>query len=118
MSLKDFKEQCQAEDSLIQDIKFLDSANQEYRNEEALSLYTILTTDKNKLSVKINENTQQFTGVQQTVVDHKADPWFDKCSSLGLNPTQSTTLSTFINQLQNQVKQGDGKVTGDISGVL
>ena len=87
MTLKDFKEQCQEEDSLVTDIKFLDSANKELRNEDALSLYSILTTDKNQLRVQINENVQQFTGVQSTVVSHKADQWFEKCTKIGLNPT-------------------------------
>lgn len=63
VTLKDFKEQCQAEDSCVQDLKILDGNKREFRNEEALSLYTLLTTDKQQIYIKLNENLNLFPGV-------------------------------------------------------
>ena len=63
MTLKDFKEHCISEDPLVKDVKFIDQDNKELRNEEALSLYSLLTTDKNQLSIKINDNVSRLPGV-------------------------------------------------------
>jgi glycyl-tRNA synthetase beta subunit len=51
-------------------------------------------------------------------VKHFSDQWYDKCSSLGLGETQATTLTTFINQLQSEVKEAKSVQASELPQLL
>jgi hypothetical protein len=87
-----------SEDTYIRDLRILDQNQREFRNEEAVSLYSLLTTDKQPVFIKLNDNLHLFPGVQKHVPDVHIDDhqWFKKCQAKGLSATHSTTLTTFI----------------------
>ena len=95
-TLKDFTERCLEEDALVKDLRILDERQQEFRNQEAVSLYSLLTIDKQQVYVKINDNLHAFPRVQARETHLGDSQWFGQCQSGGLSATHASTLATFI----------------------
>eukprot|EP00347_Sterkiella_histriomuscorum_P018926 403343635 len=115
ITIKEFKNQCQAEDSFLTEVKLLDKNGKEFSNEETETFYNILAHGQAQIFIKLNDNIHQFPSAK--VQNHSTssltnDASFKLCTSKGLSPTHSSTIATFMNLFNNQIQARKGVIQG------